>query len=95
MHTRDLAAERRSQRTNQRWIDDTVDWNLQHQAHQGLDGDQDGAHRVDIRLQQGQVADPSAIRLSNGKVKIFAFVADEGVLSATSTNSKGTTSRSA
>lgn len=40
---------------------------------------------------KGQVADPSAIRLPNGKVRLFAFVADEGVRSATSTTASGTT----
>ncbi len=40
---------------------------------------------------KGQVADPSAIRLPNGKVRVFAFVADEGVRSALSTTSAGTT----
>ena len=39
---------------------------------------------------KGQVADPSAIRLPNGRVKIFAFVADEGIRSATSTSRSGT-----
>lgn len=39
---------------------------------------------------KGQVADPSAIRLPNGKIRVFAFVADEGVRSAISTTSGGT-----
>ncbi len=40
---------------------------------------------------KGQVADPSAIRLPNGKIRVFAFVADEGVRSAISTTARGTT----
>jgi hypothetical protein len=39
---------------------------------------------------KGQVADPSAIRLPDGRVRVFVFVADEGVRSATSTTSAGT-----
>lgn len=40
---------------------------------------------------KGQVADASAIRLPDGRVRLFAFVADEGVRSATSTTSSGLT----
>ena len=37
-----------------------------------------------------QVADSTAVRLANGKIRIYAFVSPTGVLSATSTDTTGT-----